>query len=80
MITVIGWPSAARRQRSDCHCLLGLRRFLNDAHGAGAGPARDEQKYREVFEKIRTAFNQEYVKPDGTIGTGSQTSYVLAYT
>ncbi len=38
----------------------------------------DEQKYREVFEKIRTAFNQEYVKPDGTIGTGSQTSYVLA--
>jgi alpha-L-rhamnosidase len=38
----------------------------------------DEQKYREVFEKVRTAFNQEYVKPDGTVGTGSQTSYVLA--
>ncbi len=38
----------------------------------------DEQKYREVFEKIRAAFNQEYVKPDGTVGTGSQTSYVLA--
>jgi alpha-L-rhamnosidase len=40
--------------------------------------AEDEQKYREVFEKVRTAFNQEYVKPDGTVGTGSQTSYVLA--
>jgi alpha-L-rhamnosidase len=38
----------------------------------------DEQKYREVFEKVRAAFNQEYVKPDGTVGTGSQTSYVLA--
>jgi alpha-L-rhamnosidase len=38
----------------------------------------DEQKYREIFKKIRAAFNQEYVKPDGTIGTGSQTSYVLA--
>ena len=38
----------------------------------------DEQKYREIFEKIRTAFNQEYVKPDDTVGTGSQTSYVLA--
>ena len=38
----------------------------------------DEQKYKEVFEKIRAAFNQEYVKPDGTVGTGSQTSYVLA--
>ncbi len=38
----------------------------------------DERKYREVFEKVRAAFNQEYVKPDGTVGTGSQTSYVLA--
>ena len=38
----------------------------------------DEQKYREVFQKVRAAFNQEYVKPDGTVGTGSQTSYVLA--
>ncbi len=38
----------------------------------------EEQKYREVFQKIRAAFNQEYVKPDGTVGTGSQTSYVLA--
>ena len=38
----------------------------------------DEQKYRELFEKIRNAFNQEYVKPDGTVGSGSQTSYVLA--
>ena len=39
---------------------------------------QDEQKYREVFEKVRKAFNQEYVKPDGTVGTGGQTSYVLA--
>jgi len=39
---------------------------------------QDEQKYRELFEKVRTAFNQEFVKPDGTVGTGSQTSYVLA--
>jgi alpha-L-rhamnosidase len=39
---------------------------------------QDEQKYREVFERVRKAFNQEYVKSDGTVGTGSQTSYVLA--
>jgi alpha-L-rhamnosidase len=38
----------------------------------------DEQRYREVFDKVRAAFNKEYVKPDGTVGTGSQTSYVLA--
>jgi alpha-L-rhamnosidase len=42
------------------------------------GRPADEQKYREVFKKVRAAFNQEYVKPDGTVGTGSQTSDVLA--
>jgi len=40
--------------------------------------AEDEEKYRRLFEKIRAAFNQTYVKPDGTVGSGSQTSYVLA--
>ncbi len=38
----------------------------------------EEQKYKDVFEKVRAAFNQEYVKPGGEVGTGSQTSYVLA--
>jgi alpha-L-rhamnosidase len=42
------------------------------------GHAADAQKYRQLFAKIRTAFNQEYVRPEGTVGTGSQTSYVLA--
>jgi alpha-L-rhamnosidase len=38
----------------------------------------DVEKYGQLFEKIRAAFNQEYVKPDGTVGSGSQTSDVLA--
>ena len=42
------------------------------------GRADDAEKYREVFDKVRAAFNKEYVKPDGTVGTGSQTSDVLA--
>ncbi|HTR64892.1 MAG TPA: family 78 glycoside hydrolase catalytic domain [Terriglobales bacterium] len=46
---------------------------------AGAlGRSDDEEKYRQVFDKVRAAFIHEYVKPDGTVGTGSQTSYVLA--
>jgi alpha-L-rhamnosidase len=36
------------------------------------------EKYRQLFDKVRVAFNQTYVKPDGEVGTGSQTSYVLA--
>ena len=38
----------------------------------------DSAKYAKLFDQIRTAFNQEYVKPDGTVGSGSQTSDVLA--
>jgi alpha-L-rhamnosidase len=38
----------------------------------------DADKYATLFDQIRAAFNQEYVKPDGTVGTGSQTSDVLA--
>ncbi len=42
------------------------------------GRKDDADRYQQLFEKIRTAFNEAYVKPDGTVGTGSQTSYVLA--
>jgi alpha-L-rhamnosidase len=38
----------------------------------------DVSKYAKLFNQIREAFNHEYVKPDGSIGTGSQTSLVLA--
>jgi alpha-L-rhamnosidase len=38
----------------------------------------DVDKYARLFDQIRAAFNKEYVKPDGTVGTGSQTSDVLA--
>ena len=39
---------------------------------------QDAQRYDELFEKIKSAFQQRFVKPDGSIGSGSQTSYVLA--
>jgi alpha-L-rhamnosidase len=42
------------------------------------GKPADAQKYGELFEKIRAAFQKSFVKPDGTVGSGSQTSYVLA--
>ena len=38
----------------------------------------DADKYAKLFDQIRTAFHQEYIKPDGTVGSGSQTSDVLA--
>jgi alpha-L-rhamnosidase len=32
------------------------------------GKTADEQKYRELFEKIKAAFNTAYVRPDGFVG------------
>ena len=39
---------------------------------------QDVKKYEALFELVRAAFRARYVKPDGTVGTGSQTSDVLA--
>lgn len=33
-----------------------------------AGKTAEEQKYGELFEKIKTAFDQAYVRPDGFVG------------
>ena len=33
-----------------------------------AGKTDDERKYSELFEKIKAAFNQAYVRPDGFVG------------
>jgi alpha-L-rhamnosidase len=38
----------------------------------------DAVRYAVLYDKIRSAFQNEYIKADGQIGSGSQTSYVLA--
>jgi len=35
-------------------------------------------RYRQLGLEIRAAFQKEFIKDDGTVGSGSQTSYVLA--
>lgn len=44
---------------------------------AALGRPADAARYRALFERIRAAFVGAYTAPDGTIGNGSQTSYVL---
>lgn len=46
------------------------------AHATGNEEA--VKRYADVYSKIRQAFQQAYVKEDGTVGSGSQTSYVAA--
>ncbi len=42
------------------------------------GKDDDFKFYDDLFNKIKEAFAHEYITPAGRVGTGSQTSYVLA--
>lgn len=46
------------------------------AHAVGKDA--DARRYDELVRSIRTAFQKAYIKEDGTVGTGTQTSYVVA--
>jgi alpha-L-rhamnosidase len=43
------------------------------------GRETDAARYAALFENIRAAFQKEYVKENGVVGSGSQTSYALAF-
>jgi len=43
-----------------------------------AGKESDAKRYDDVVQNIRGAFQKAYIKEDGTVGTGTQTSYVVA--
>lgn len=38
----------------------------------------DANRYSELFSNIRSAFQKAYITEDGVVGTGTQTSYVVA--
>ncbi len=41
------------------------------------GKEGDAKRYDELIQNIRTAFQKAYINDDGTVGTGTQTSYVV---
>ena len=74
------WLSQGETTRKD---LLGTAYFacsasLTAAACKAVGDARGAKNYQQLFEKIKTAFNQRYVSADGRIQGGTQTSYALA--
>ena len=42
------------------------------------GKDTDAKRYDDLVGNIRSAFQKAYIKPDGEVGTGTQTSYVVA--
>jgi len=53
---------------------------LNLLAGMAAAISRPQEaaQLRDTREKVKAAFSDSFVKPDGTVGNGSQTSYILA--
>ncbi len=52
------------------------RMMAQMAHAIGKDG--DAKKYEELHDNIRDAFQKAYIKDDGEVGPGTQTSYVLA--
>jgi alpha-L-rhamnosidase len=46
------------------------------AHAVGKEAAA--KRYDDVVQNIRASFQKAYIKDDGEVGTGTQTSYVVA--
>jgi alpha-L-rhamnosidase len=46
------------------------------AYGSGRKP--DAVRYRDLASQITAAFQREFVRPDGSMGNGSQAGYILA--
>jgi alpha-L-rhamnosidase len=42
------------------------------------GKDKDAARYGDSFGKIKAAFQRQFIAPDGTVGAGTQTAYVLA--
>ena len=63
LVATAYWALIARQMSEIAHAL---------------GKESDADRYRLLGAQIRDAFQKQYVKGDGTVGTGSQTGYVLA--
>jgi alpha-L-rhamnosidase len=42
------------------------------------GKTKEASEYRELFDRIKAAFNEKYVKPDVKLAVDTQTAYALA--
>jgi alpha-L-rhamnosidase len=45
---------------------------------AAIGRPGEAAEYQELSEHVKTAFNQKYVKPDGSLGVDTETAYAMA--
>ncbi len=58
--------------------LWGMTAKMMAQMAKATGKEEEADKYWALNEKIRAAFQQTFIADDGTVGSGSQTSYVIA--
>ena len=58
--------------------LWGMTANMMSQMAAATGRNEEVKKYAELREKIKEAFQKQFIAADGKVGTGSQTSYVIA--
>lgn len=69
-------PNTDRDLLATAYWALIAKMMSEMAHAIGR--ESDVQRYDQLLQNIRTAFEKTYIKSDGTVGTGTQTSYVVA--
>jgi len=58
--------------------LWGMTANMMSQMAAATGRNEDVKKYAELRDKIKVAFQTQFIAADGKVGSGSQTSYVIA--
>jgi alpha-L-rhamnosidase len=78
-------PAGDWQQQNDNtpHDLIATAYFAYDTWqmeqmASAIGESADAASYRSLFDAIRRAFDAKWVQGDGTVGSDSQTSYILA--
>lgn len=69
-------PNTNKDLLATAYWALIANQMADMAHATGK--EADAKRYEEVVKNIRAAFQKAYIKSDGTVGTGTQTSYVVA--
>ena len=74
------WLAPDNRTQSDliATAYWGLIANMMSQMAHATGKEEDAKHYAELSDNIRSAFRKAYIKENGEVGTGTQTSYVLA--
>ena len=69
-------PNTDKQLLATAYWALIANMMAQMAHAIGR--EADARRYEELVKNIRSAFQKTYIQSDGTVGTGTQTSYVVA--